>query len=475
METGNEKKQNTVVKDGQHTEEGDVQAKYVRMTTEPVQKLVTSMAVPTIIIMLVSAFYNMVDTYFVSQINTDATASVGIVFSLMALMQAIGFLFGHGSGNYMSRALGKQDYKGAEVMSATGFFSALIFGFFLLAAGMIFIDPLCRFMGAPEELLAMTREYTQYILLGAPFILCTFVLNNQMRFQGNAIYAMVGTVSGAVINIGLDPVFIFVLDMGVAGAALATIISQFISFVLLVIGTTRPGNIHLSIKNFKPSLWIYGQIFRGGFPSLCRQGIASVASVCLNLMAGVYGVPAIAAMSIVSRVSMFFNSALIGFGQGFQPVCGFNYGAGKYDRVLKAFSFAVRTSAIALVILSAAQFIFAPQIIRMFRKDDLEVIQIGVAAYRFQCVAFPLASWVVMSNMMIQTIGHTFRASILAIARQGLFFIPMLFILSPLGVMGLEMTQMAADILAFILALLIGIGEIRNMKKLSVQSGHSDS
>lgn len=297
-------------------------------------------------------------------------------------------------------------------------------------------------------------------------MLATFVLNNQLRFQGNAVYAMIGTVTGAVLNVGLDPIFIFVLDMGVTGAALATIISQFIGFCLLVFGTTRKGNIHLSLKKFKPSFWIYGQIIKGGLPSLCRQGITSVATISLNLAAGIYGVAAIAAMSIVNRVCMFCYSAMIGFGQGFQPVCGFNYGAKKYDRVIEAFWFAVKTSVIALSILSVLEYIFAPQIIRLFRKDDLEVIQIGIAAFRFQCFAFPLASWLTICNMLTQTIGKTVKASVLAVSRQGLFYIPMLFILSPLGILGLEMTQMAADILSFLLALPLGISEIRRIKNM---------
>lgn len=447
----------------------NAESKYVRMTTEPVQKLVVTMALPTIVTMLISTFYNMADTYFVSQINTNATAAVGIVYPLMTLMQAIGFLFGHGSGNFMSRAMGKKEYDQAEIMASTGFFSALIFGILLMVLGLVFLDPLCIILGAPDEVLEMTKTYAGYILLGAPFIMCTFVLNNQLRFQGNAFFAMIGTASGAVLNVVLDPIFIFVLDTGVAGAALATIISQFVGFWLLVFGTTRKGNVHLRLKNFKPSVWSFGQIFKGGFPSLCRQGITTVSTVCLNLMAGFYGVSAIAAMSIVNRVGMFFFSALVGFGQGFQPVCGFNYGAGKYERVLKAFWFSVKTSAVALVVLAAAQFMLAPQIVKVFRKDDLEVIEIGVAALRFQCLALPLCSWVVMSNMMIQTIGHTLKASILAVARQGICYIPMLLILSPLGVLGLEMTQMMADILAFVVALLIGLGEIREMKRLMQQ------
>lgn len=449
----------------------EVEEKYMKMTTRPIPGLVVSMAVPTIISMLVNAIYNLADTFFVAKISTDATAAVGVVFALMTFLQAIGFTFGHGSGNYMSRAMGRQDYKAAKTMAATAVYSALFFGFVIMAAGLIFLEPLCRFMGAPTEVLDMTMSYAKWIFIGSPYMIGAFVINNQLRFQGNAFYAMIGIVSGVVINLALDPLFIFVFHMGVEGAALATIISQFISFWLLVIGTLHKDTIRLNIKNMKPSVEIYRQILKGGFPSLCRQGIMSVATMCLNHIAGLYSVVAIAALSIVNRVTMLTYSAMIGFGQGFQPVCGFNYGAKKYNRVIEAAMFSVKVSAIGLGILAVFQFIFAPQVIRIFRNDNLELISIGVATLRFQCITFPLASWITICNMMTQTIGKTVSASILAVAKYGIFFIPMLFILSPLGVLGLEMSQMVADILAFILALFIGKRAIGELKRLEMTTG----
>jgi Na+-driven multidrug efflux pump len=273
-------------------------------------------------------------------------------------------------------------------------------------------------------------------------------------------------ISGAVLNIALDPLFIFVFGMGVGGAALATIISQFVSCCLLLVGCTGKGNIRIAPKKFSPRFKLYKEILRGGLPSLLRQGFTSIATICLNHVAGAYGVAVIAAVSIVQRVSIIANYALIGFGQGFQPVCGFNYGAKRYDRVLKGFWFCVKVSVVVLFSLALAGYLFAPQIIALFRRDDPEVIMVGTLTLRLQCITFPLMSWVIISNMMLQTIGKAFRASLLALARQGLFMLPALFILTPfLGVFGIQLSQPIADIATFLLALPICLGVLNEMKK----------
>jgi len=266
---------------------------------------------------------------------------------------------------------------------------------------------------------------------------------------------MIGITSGAVLNIALDPLLIFVFDMGIAGAALATVISQFVGLVLLWIGSHRGGSIPIRLRNFKPSLMLYQNLTKGGAPSLLRQGLNSVATICLNVSAGVYGDAAIAGMSIVTRIMQFANSCLIGFGQGFQPVCGFNYGAKKYSRVKEAFWFCVKLSTVVLVGIAAVGILFAPQVVSIFR-DDPEVIAVGKVAMRMQCISFPLAAWIVMCNMMTQTIGKAGRAAFLATARQGLFFIPAILILPRLfGLFGLEMAQAVSDVITFVLALIL--------------------
>ena len=312
-------------------------ARYVQMTTTPIPKLVLQMAVPTIVANLISSLYNMADTYFVGSLGTSATAGVGVVFSVMNIIQAIGFFFGQGSGNFISRALGAQDTEGAAKTAATGFFSAFAAGLCVMVLGLMNLEPLAVFLGATETIKPHACNYMRFILMGAPFMASSHVLNLMLRFQGNAVYGMTGMMAGAVLNIVLDPLFIFVFDMGVSGAALATLLSQLISFSVLFYGTMRENSIGISFKNFSPSLQIYREIAKGGFPSLCSQSLASVATISLNQAARLHGDAAIAAISIVTRITNFAGSVVFGLSQGHQPVCGFNYGAKYYRRVKESY------------------------------------------------------------------------------------------------------------------------------------------
>lgn len=440
------------------------QQKFDRMTKTPIPRLIGELAVPTIISMLVTSFYNMADTFFVGKINTSATAAVGIVFPLMAMIQAFGFFCGHGSGNYISRQLGAHNFEDASKMSATGFVSAFVLGLGILVVGFLFTDPLLRIMGSTETILPYARSYMRIILIGAPYMTASLVLNNQLRFQGSAFYSMIGITTGAVLNIVLDPLFIFVLDMGVAGAALATIISQFVSFCLLIAGTFRGGNLRLNLKDFSPSLKYYQNIVKGGAPSLFRQGLGSFATVCLNLMAGPYGDAAIAAMSIVTRISQFAASVVIGFGQGFQPVCGFNYGAKLFKRVQEGFWFCVKFCTSVLLVAAVCGWIFSPNLIGIFLKTDPLVIEYGSQALRLQALTFPLVGWITIANMMLQTIGKTVKASLLAMSRQFLFFVPVILTLPGfLGILGVQLSQPIADFCSFLLAVLLSISVLREM------------
>lgn len=437
------------------------------LTEEKIPTLVLNMAVPSIISMLITSFYNMADTFFVGQIGTTATAAVGVIFPLMSIIQALGFTFGHGSGNYISRKLGQGEVEDAKKMAATGFVSALVAGAIFGLVGLIFLDGLVGILGATPTIAPYARQYAMYILIGTPFMASSLVLNNQLRFQGSAFFGMIGMGVGAVLNIALDPLFIFVLEMGVSGAALATILSQIVSFCLLLRGCTRGGNIAISLKNFSPSWARYKEIARGGTPSLFRQGLGSVATICLNFAAGIYGDAAIAGMSIVTRVLQFANSAIIGLGQGFQPVCGFNYGAKLYGRVRKAFWFTVSLAFCVLLIGSIVGIAFAPQIIAIFRKEDLEVIKIGALSLRLQCIFLPLSAFVVGSNMMLQTIGKPVKASISAAARTGLFFVPAILILPQFfGLLGVQMSQAVADLCSFVLCVPLAGTTLLEMKRL---------
>lgn len=443
--------------------------KHKRMTEAPVERLILAMSVPTIISMLVSSFYNMVDSVYVGHLdNTESSAAVGIAFSIMVLIQAIGFFFGHGSGNYISRELGSKKYDEAEKMAAVGFFTPIGLGAVIAAAGLLFLTPLAKLLGATGTALPYTVDYLKYILIGTPFMMSSLVLNNQLRLQGNAQFAMIGITAGAILNIFLDPIFIFTLGMGVGGAALATIIAQFVSWLLLLIGSMQKGNIHIRFKHFKPTFERYRQITKGGLPSLCRQGLTSVAVIALNWAVKDYGDSAIAAFSIVSKITAFASSALIGFGQGFQPVCGFNYGAGLYQRVKDAFIFCIKVSTIGLIIISILGYLGAPALVALFRSEDPLLLEIGAQTLRYQCLSFSFMGVVILTNMLLQNIGKTLPASLLAMARQGLFFIPALFLLvSLLGLKGAEWAQPAADIASFLLAVPLCLLEIRELNRLA--------
>lgn len=415
------------------------------LTTAPVPKVIMNLAVPTIVSMLVTSFYNIADTYFVGKINTQSTAAVGIVFSVMSIIQAVGFFFGHGSGNYISRKLGAKEDEAASRMAATGFFLALSLGVILMLLGLLLLRPLSYALGSTPTILPYTERYLGIILLGSPFMIASLVLNNQMRFQGNAAYAMVGIV---------------------AGAAIATVISQVFSFCLLFYMGRREGNIRIHYRNFTFSWSFVKEIIGGGTPSLARQGLASISTIFLNVSAGNYGDAAIAGMSIVSRIGMFINSFLIGFGQGFQPLCGFNYGAGLYARVRQGFWFSVKVGFIFLLCCSVAGMGYAEEIVALFRKGDPLVIETGSAALRWQLITYPLGAWIILSNMMLQTIRKSVRATVLASARQGLFFIPLIFILPYyLGLQGVEMCQAVSDMFTFVLAIPLSGGVLLEMKR----------
>lgn len=435
------------------------------LTEEPIPKVISTLAVPTVISMLVTAFYNAADTFFVGKISTESTASVGLVFSVMAIIQALGFLAGQGSGNYMSRQLGAGNSREAENMASTGLACGILIGLAVTILGLIFMTPIANILGATPTSIADTKAYMSIILLGAPAIIGSFVLNNQLRFQGSASYAMVGLLSGAVMNVGLDPILIFGFHLGVRGAAIATIAGQITSFLVLLRGLQTGPNIHVHFKNIRFTGHYIGEMLNGGMPSLARQGTAAVATILLNNFAGqLGGDAAIAGMSVVTRVMMMVSSALIGFGQGFQPVCGFNYGAGNKKRVREGYFFCVKYGTIFLCIVAVFCFIFAPTVVSWFRSDA-DVIAVGTVAMKWQACSLPLFGTIAITNMMLQSIGCGVKGSIMAVCRNGIFFIPAIIIL-PLryGLFGVEIAQTCADVLSFIVAVPMAYSELKHMK-----------
>ena len=439
-------------------------SQYSNMTTKPVSRLITSLAVPTVISMLVSAIYNIADTFFVSQLGKSASAAVGVVFSLMAIIQAVGFTLGMGAGSLISRKLGEKDNDAADRYASTAFFVALGFGLLLTIFGLLFLDGLVRLLGSTETILPYARDYARWILLGAPIMCACFVMNNTLRSEGHAAFSMIALTSGGVLNLGLDPLFIFVFKLSTEGAAIATVISQVVSFcIFLQFFLRKKGIVHIKFTSISKKWRTYFDILTNGFPSLCRQGLASIATILLNNGAAVYGDAAIAAMSITLRIIMFVASIMIGIGQGYTPVSGYNYGAKLYDRVREAYWFTVKLGALILAIAGAVLFIFAPQIISIFLKDA-DVIEIGTRALRYQACSLPLHAIIISTNMLMQSTGKHVQATFLACNRQGVYFIPLILIL-PLvwGLTGVEATQAVSDVLSALTAVPYIIWFFRNL------------
>lgn len=434
------------------------------LTSAPVHRVILTMAVPTIISMLVTSVYNIVTTFYVGRISTQATAAVGIAFPVMSIIQAVGFTFGQGSGNYISRELGAQRHVNARRMASTGFFSAVVTGAVLCLVGLLLLEPLVMLLGSTPTVLPYAKRYLAFILLAMPFMCGALCLNNQMRFQGNAAYAMFGILAGAVINVFLAPVFIFVMGMGITGAGLSTFVGEACSMVVLLVMTHKGGTIRIRPRDFSLRSSLFKEILAGGTPSFTRQGMASIGVALLNVAAGRFGDAAIAGMSIVGRVCFVVFAAVIGLGQGFQPLCGFCYGARLYARVREGYWFIVRLGTSFLVLVAVLGFAFSAEVVEVFRHDP-KVVEVGSVALRWQLLTLPLGAVVMYTNMMMQTIRKPWQANILAASRNGLFFIPLIIILPYFfGLLGVEMCQACADMLSFVLAVPIAMSGFKALK-----------
>ena len=427
---------------------------YKKMTETPIPKLILGLAAPTILSMLITSIYNLADTFFVGQISTSASGAVGIVSSLMAILQALGFMLGHGSGSIISRSLGSQNTDAATRFASTSFFTALVFGGIITAAGLLTLPDFMMLLGSTETILPHACAYARYILLAAPIMMSSLVMNNILRYEGKASFAMIGLVTGGLLNIALDPLFIFGLGMGTAGAGLATALSQTISFCILLSMFLRGKTVsQFRITAVTHSPAEFGTILMTGMPSFGRQGLNSIGGMLLNIAARGYGDAAVAGMSIVSRIFMFIISVAIGVGQGLQPVAAFNYGAHKFRRVRQAAIFTMGAAFCMLVVLVALCWVDSDALIRLFR-DDPDVTAVALPAFHYQCLAILLQPVIVVANMTFQSVGKAGRATFLACCRQGVFFIPLILILPrTLGLMGVETCQPIADVFTFIVSL----------------------
>ena len=427
---------------------------YKEMTETSVEKLILRLSVPTIISMLVTNIYNMADTFFVGKLGTSASAAIGIVFSLMTINQALGFMCGHGCGSNISRKLGNKQGDAAIKFASTGFFMSLFLGVLIMIIGIIFMEPLLRIMGSTDTIMPYAKSYGICILLSAPFMTGSCVLNNVLRYEGKASLAMVGLTLGGVLNIIGDPIFIFVFNMGTLGAGISTAVSQVISFFVLL--SMFGGDRTVSRLRFSAISWDIKDILNilyTGLPSLIRQGMMSVSTMVLNYMSMPYGDAAIAAMSIVSRVCNFIFAIALGISQGFQPVSAFNFGAKKFKRVKRAFIFCCGLSMIILGILSVLSLIFSGHIIGLFR-DDADVIGVGTFALRAQCIVLFISPITLAASMMFQGAGENLASSIASFLRSGITFIPMVAILPRFfGIYGIQLAQPVADVISFIVVM----------------------
>ena len=425
-----------------------------RMTETPIPQLVLSLAAPTILSMLITSIYNLADTFFVGQISTSASGAVGVVSSLMAILQALGFMLGHGAGTIISRSLGSRDTTAATRFASTSFFTALVFGVVLAVAGLGTLPHFMMLLGSTETILPHACAYARPILIAAPLMISSLVMNNILRYEGKASFAMIGLVTGGVLNIALDPLFMFVFELGTAGAGIATALSQSISFCILLSMFLRGKTVsQFRLSAVTREARDFGRILLGGAPSFGRQGLNSIGGMLLNLTARSYGDAAVAGMSIVSRIFMFIISVAIGVGQGLQPVASFNYGARKYRRVRQAAIFTIEAAFCMLVVLVGLCWVNGDALVRLFR-DDPAVTAVALPAFHYQCLAMLLHPIIVVANMTFQSVGASGRATFLACCRQGVFFIPLILILPRThGLFGVEICQPIADVLTFLVSL----------------------
>ncbi len=457
-------------------------AQFEKMTQTPVPRLVISLGIPTMINMMVTSIYNLADTYFVSGLGLRATGAVNVVLSLMSIIQAIGFTFGMGAGAVVSRLLGLRKQKEADEVSSSSFFIAGAVGLLITVLGLCFLTPLMRLLGATEELdgglttLEYARQYSIWILIASPFMCMSFVMNNLLRSQGKAFLSMVGLVTGTVVNLVLDPIFIYTFGWGMTGAAIATAFGQFVSFsILLYMFLSGRTIARLKFSRISKKFSVYGAVIATGFPSFCRQILASLCTVLLNWAVKPYD-GGLAALGVVQKVFMYAFSISLGLGQGYQPVLGYNYSAKRYDRVKSAYIFTLLFSTALMICFAAASAIFAPHIMKAFLEEEETTAQavgistavdIGVLSLRLQCICMPLLPVNFMASVTYQVVGNKGIAALLSVSRQGLFYIPAVLILPRvLHLFGIQCSQSVSDFFAFLFAIPFTLIFFKKLKKL---------
>lgn len=434
---------------------------YKKMTETPVPKLILNLGIPTTISMLITNIYNMADTYFVGTLGESAQAATGVLFTVQAIMQGIAFMFGHGGGTFISRALADKNTKEATKYISSAFFVGGLIGLVIAVLGLTFLEPLVRFLGSTETIVPHAKDYGMWILLAAPFIICSFILNNGLRYEGKAFYAMFGLTAGGLLNILGDYILVMKCGLGVYGAGLATAASQVVSFGILLFMYLKMAQSTIQVRAVSKDFRLYLTICRVGLPSLIRQGLTSVTNGLLNNITKPFGDAAIAAMSVVSRYSNFLMCVGLGMGQGFQPVASFNYQAKKIDRVKKGLLFTTAFGLVFIGAMSTISILFAEPIISIFQKHP-EVIAIGSKALRFTAIGMMFMPFSVPVNMLYQSIQQPTISSVLSLIRSGLVTIPILLMGVPfLGLLGIQIAQPTADVIAGLISIPFIINFVR--------------
>ena len=441
--------------------------RHLKMTRTPIPKLVSSLAVPTVMSQLVTIAYNTADTYFVSKLGKSATAAVGVVFSYQSIIPAFGFGIGMGASSLISRRLGAKKLDEANTYAGSAFFGAIAVGCIIMVLGLLFPRELATLLGATDTMLPHAVEYARYIFLSTPIMCGAFVLNMLLRAEGEASYAMIGLCTGGILNIFLDPLFIFRFHMNAAGAALATAVSQCVSFMILLLVFLRGRSIvSIHPRHVSRRLSDYWLILSTGFPTLCRQGLASIATALINIKGKLYGDAAVAALTIANKVYLLIRNIIIGIGQGYQPVAGYNYGAKKYSRVKKSFWFASAVGTVICSVSGVLLFMYSEAVLGWF-ISDAEVIVLGSKALRICAAVMPFMAYSTYVNQLYQCLGFRLPATFLASCRQGVMFLPLILILPGVwGLLGVQLSQPGADLLTFIISVPFQIHFMRSVLNL---------
>lgn len=447
IEKQNAEKQNTGTQDSQ------AQDNHVKMTETPVPLLILKLSCSTVISMLVGATYNLVDTFFVSKLGSSATAAVGVLFSIMAMIQAVGYTFGMGAGSSISRLLGKKRGDEADQTASCAFAASFIAGLLLMILGLSLLKPLVGFLGATETIRQYAMDYGMFILIAAPIMCGAYVLNNVLRSEGKPVWALIGIAAGGLVNVALDPLLIFTFDLGIRGAGIATLIGQSVGLVVMYVSFLKDKSVvHLKLKACFQKIHIYCEIIKMGLPSFWRQGLVCVAGILLNRRCMQYGDDAMAAISVSNKVFAILFAALVGYGQGFSPVAGYNYGAKKLDRVKSAMRFSAFSATIVMTVFGLLIFLWADDIIRAFSSEDV-VQELGTYALKAHSISLPFLPVCLIAGMLFQAIGDYGKATLLSATRQGIFFLPLIWLLPMFfEVHGIAVTQAASDVLSGVFA-----------------------